>query len=107
MREQHRRHPPRHGSPLEIFETKFLLAVGQHRQRRAGAQCGRQLRVFFGDVGGIAAARAIDGGDLVDDFRWDLVLARDILDLALDRRQGQADDPLAQRNLGRRRVVEL
>ncbi len=81
VREQYRRHPARHGSPLEIFEAEFLLAVGQYHQRRARPEFRRQLRVLFGDVGGIAVAGAIDRGDLVDHLRRDLVLARDGRDL--------------------------
>ena len=107
MGEQARGDAPGHGPPLEIFETELLLAIGQHRDRGLRSEPGRDLGILFRDVGGVAALRTVHRGDLADDLGCDLVLAPDGLDLLADRGQRQADDPLAQRNFGRRRIAEL
>ena len=107
MREQGGGDAPRDGAPLEIVEAEFLLAIGQHRDRRPGPQWGGQLGVLLGDVGGVAAVRVVKGGGLADELRGDLVLFADLFDLLPDRGQRQADHPLAQRHLGRRHLAEL
>ena len=51
-------HPPRHGPALEIFETEFLLAIGQNIERCPLPQLGGEFGILDRSSGRFAAMRA-------------------------------------------------
>src|SRR6516225_5349718 len=51
--------PSRHGSALEVIETKFLLAIGQHVKCQPLSELDGQLSALS-RIGGIAAVVIVD-----------------------------------------------
>ena len=51
--------PPRHGSALEVIETEFLLAIGQHVKGHPLSELDRQSSALS-RIGGIAPVVIVD-----------------------------------------------
>ena len=99
--------PARYGAALEIVETKFLFAIGEHIERDPLPELGRQFGIRDCGSRRIPSMAVIDFGNLGNDFGGNLMLPSNCLDFLRDRRKGQPDHPLADSNFRRGQAADL